>query len=622
MIFMAIRPGASTTPQGGIPPSLTLLQSLGVTVPEGAVPADVLREVLSPLLKNPPLIAQLSLSPEVCRDLAGFVEGGHEEPSAPLLEALHSKFQDLKSLLGIERKALDYPYFTDEARARHDAGVKEAVDRLLRGIHERARTSLVATPKAISLKEVLEHPEDYQDQPLNIVLFDVDGTTHKGETFLEGQYSVEWLLRDILRYGPKATAGLSWWRVLKAIPGIVKLRRQERKHKADREMFNRTFGPLLKGLDGRLAEESLKRFYDRYGSRGISEFMMAEFIRRRQAGCLIIGVSASPEFLVKRHAERDLGIPEANMLGTTIELDQDEKATGGFRWLHGEEKVVALKEKFFGPLRERGIPYKLVAGYSDSPSDRPMLDLVKQDGGIIYAANAPREEFTTEVLADGGMAVEEIDGWLNNSERWLTFASSPSGEFLHVEKTPPRRPAWAADLGRYALRVMSDGAGFALAAPVSEAAHQALKGGDPVDWSLRLFSSAPSLAVGGFLASALTTFLVPPDGPVSWERRVIARGMIPVAAAMAAAGLTGDFTSGFWAWWVTDLPATLATAAVASAGAELVTAGERAIGLRQWRGGEERKNIIGKVFGFFGLRALQLSAFRALTFLIKGLSGV
>jgi phosphoserine phosphatase len=609
--------------------SLTLIQSIGITNLSGLNPAEILRSALTPLHADPELVARLTLSDAVCRDLSSFLRGDHTEPSASLLEALHGSGPVLKTILfdlsphwfaapesvtatgKIDQKALEEPEMSEEAMAQHDAQIREAVNRLLEGIHERARTSLVATPKAISLKDVLDHPENYRDKPLEIALFDVDGTTHKGEAFFEGQYSVEWLLRDVLRYGPKATAGLSWWRLLKAIPGIIALRWQERKHgHADREKFNQTFGPLLKGLDARLAKESLNRFYNKYGSRGVSEFMKTEFIRHRQKDRLIIGISASLEHLVKRHA-KDLGVPQENMLGTMIEVDEQDKATGTFRWIHGEEKVRALEEFVLGPLREKGISYKLVAGYSDSPSDRPMLDLVKRDGGIKYATNSSKETFKEEVLADGGVIVDEEDRWLSNGERLLTFATSQSGQLQHREETSPKRPAWIADLGHYTSRVLTDAAGFAMAGPASEATRQALNNGGHVNVSWDLLASAPTLAATGFIASALTTFLVPPDGPVSWQRRVLWRGMIPVASAMAATGSTGGLS--FWG--------TMGMALVASGGVELLTAGERSAGLRKWRGGEERKNPVGRAFGFGALRSLQLSAFRVLTFLLKGFLG-
>lgn len=627
---MPIAPIGSSLASAGLTlTSASLLQQIGVQrnlASSGAI--DTLRSVLQPVHENEEQRKSLSLSESAVLDLAKFMESEHAEPSEVLLQALSAKSVVLRTLVepvhpelfvadatatptGKLSRGLEYEGLTESARQQHAVLVHEAVDRLLTGIHERSRISQSAIPKAISLQEVLAHPEQFRDKPLEIALFDVDGTTHKGETFFEGQYSIEWLIRDVLRHGPSATSGLSWFTLLKAIPGIIKLRLEERAHKKggpDRSLFAKTFEPILKGLDSKLAKESLERFYNRYGRRGVSQFMKAEFERHRQKNRLIIGVSASLETLVKMHA-KDLGVPEENMLGTSVEVDDQGIATGKFRWLHGEEKVTALEELVFQPLRERGIQFKLVAGYSDSPSDKPMLGLVKQDGGVSYAMNASRDAFKAEVLADGGMAVDEEDGWLNDGVRHLTFASSESGRFVHEEKTAPFHPAWIGDLRHYAGRVFSDTAGVALAAPVSELVHNSLTHDGHAQVTAGLLSSMPSMAAGAFLASAVTTFLVPPDGPVSWWRRVVMRGMIPMAAAMVAAGNTSA------------LAPTLASLFVASAGVEALTVGERVVGLRRWNGGDERKNPVGKTVGFWGLRSLQFSAYRALMFLFQRAAG-
>lgn len=618
--------------------SLAVLQSFvsfGLSIPirVDAGPAEhtvALQQVLSPLRGQSEIIEQLAFEPPIHEEFGTFLETEGHQPSEPLLTVLHGRASDLKTavekvsaqplpaggmVVRKERRPLEYAALSETAIRRHDQGVEEAVARMLARRHEGARTSLAAVPKAVSLKDILERPDDYKrGKPLEIVLFDVDGTTHLGETFLEGQYSIEWLARDILRYGPRATSGLGWWRILRAIPGIIKLRLQEKREgHADRGKFDETIGPLLKGLDGRLAEESLRRYFQRYGSRGVSGFMQSEFTRHRQEGRLIIGVSASPEFLVQLHAQKDLSIPTDNMLGTTIEINAaTNKATGKFRWLHGEEKVAALEERVFGPLHEKGIPFRVVAGYSDSPSDTPMLERVREDGGIVYVTNTSKDAFKTWALESGGMCVEEDEGWGDRGTRKVTIFSFPDDEDLnHTKRTPPRRPEWVKDFGQFAVRTLGDGAGFAVAAPVSEAARQALAQGGHVDWSWHLLSSSPGVAAAGMVASAATAFFVPPDGPVSWPRRVLLRGMIPVAAAMAATGNAGSY----------GIMAALATALLASASVELVTGGERMTGLRRWKGGDERKNPIGRTVGFAGLRTLQLIGFRAIMYGLQRLIG-
>lgn len=599
--------------------SLSVLQALsgaGLTLMiDAEAPSPVhdedLRRVLTPLPTLPEQLATLALGDDNQAALARFVERTDPEPSQPLLEVLHGKARPIVGILTgtttgtLRRRPLEHSGPTGAARLQHDAALREAVEQMLQRHHEGAESAQIPAPKAITLEDVLAHPENYRDKPLEIVLFDVDGTTHLGETFAEGQYSIEWLIRDILRYGPKATTGLSWWRILRAIPGMIKLRRAEKKDgHADRGEFNSVFGPLLKGLDSRLAEESIRRYYQRFGSRGVSRFMQDEFIRHRQKERLIIGVSASHEFLVGLHAQKDLNIPSDNVLGTTIEIDEEtQKATGNFRWLHGEEKVKALEERLFGRLREKGINFRLVAGYSDSPSDKPMLDLVVQSGGIVYATNTSKEDFKDWVIGNHGVVAEEEDGWWNDGIRRETiFSSSQVQELTATQKTPPHRPEWINDAANATVRTLAEGAGFALASPVAIATHRALSNGGHIDWSWELVSSMPTMAVAGMIASAATAFFVAPDGPVSWQRRVALRGMIPVTAALVASGHGGPF----------GLTGALTTALLASAAVELTTAGERMIGLRRWKGGDERKNPIGKAVGFGLLRALQFGGFQAL----------
>lgn len=598
--------------------SLSVLQALsgaGLSLTyETEAPApvqdDTLRRALTPLQGQPDHLTLLALGDDTQAALARFVERTDPEPSQPLLETLHGKARVIAGILNgtttgtLRRKPLVLPDLSDEAATlRYRASVHEAVDHMLDVLLEGANVAQ-AVPKAIALEEVLAHPENYRGKPLEIVLFDVDGTTHLGETPVEGQYSIEWLVRDILRYGPKATTGLGWWRILRAIPGMIKLRRQEKNSgEADRGEFNSVFGPLLKGLDSRLAEESIRRYYQRFGSRGVSHFMQEEFVRHRRKERLLIGVSASHEFLVALHAQKDMNIPSGNILGTTIEIDEEtQKATGNFRWLHGEEKVKALEERLFNPLRERGIHFRLVAGYSDSPSDKPMLEQVVDDGGTVYATNTSKQDFQEWVIGNRGMVLEEEDRWGADGSRKLTIFSSPLGDLNSNQKTPPRRPEWINDAANATVRTLAEGAGFALASPVAIAADRALSNGGHIDWSWELVSSMPTMAVAGMIASAATAFFVAPDGPVSWQRRVALRGMIPITAALVASGHGGPF----------GLTAALSMALLASAAVELTTAGERVIGLRRWKGGDERKNPIGKAVGFALLRALQFGGFQAL----------
>src|SRR6185295_17155994 len=65
--------------------------------------------------------------------------------------------------------------------------------------------------QAISLKDVLEHPEKYRGETIRIAVTDVDGTTRAG------YLAIEWFIKEVLRYGPMAVGGISWWRLIWAL---------------------------------------------------------------------------------------------------------------------------------------------------------------------------------------------------------------------------------------------------------------------------------------------------------------------------------------------------------------------------------------------------------------------
>jgi HAD superfamily hydrolase (TIGR01490 family) len=107
-----------------------------------------------------------------------------------------------------------------------------------------------------------------------------------------------------------------------------------------------------------------------------------ELIRAHQAaGRQVFIVSASPEEIVLPLA-RYLGVDDA--IGTRAEIDELGHYTGRTeRYCYGPEKVVAIAEV----AAERGIDLASSYAYSDSASDRPMLEVV----GHPVAVNPDRE---------------------------------------------------------------------------------------------------------------------------------------------------------------------------------------------------------------------------------------
>jgi HAD superfamily hydrolase (TIGR01490 family) len=105
----------------------------------------------------------------------------------------------------------------------------------------------------------------------------------------------------------------------------------------------------------------------------------------RSEGRKVFIVSASPEEIVAPLA-RYLGVDEA--IATRAELDEDGRYTGRTeRYCYGPEKVVAI-----GEAAERdGIDLSAAYAYSDSSTDRPMLEAV----GHPVAVNPDRDLLRT-----------------------------------------------------------------------------------------------------------------------------------------------------------------------------------------------------------------------------------
>ncbi len=111
-----------------------------------------------------------------------------------------------------------------------------------------------------------------------------------------------------------------------------------------------------------------------------------ELIRaHRAAGRRVFIVSASPEEVVAPLG-RYLGVDES--IGTRAEIDEQGRYTGRTeRYCYGPEKVVAMAEA----AERLGIDLSRSYAYSDSSSDRPMLEVV----GHPVAVNPDRELLRT-----------------------------------------------------------------------------------------------------------------------------------------------------------------------------------------------------------------------------------
>jgi phosphoserine phosphatase len=586
--------------------TVDFLNQLGVHVSGSQTPPHVLRSIFAELREQKSEALKRFLSPGELEGIKAFTEQQQPELSDNLLEVLNGNMDALRVMA--QDVCPQFFQSLDQDLARSEPLDAAAFDdfrkRIQRLIHVNRPSHEI--PAAVSLSDVLANPGRYTaEDPLEIVLSDVDGTTRRK------QYSPWWLGLDVIPYGPKETTGVSWLSILKALPGIFSLLRQEKSNgDADHGQFDAVFGKLLPGLDEKRARRSLERFYRKYGSRDLSPFMKDQFLIHRQQGRLILLVSAAPELLVQMHAKTDLVIPTENVLGTEIVFGADGKATGKFKWLHGPKKVTALEARIFQLLRQRGIPFRICAAYSDSPSDMPILELAARDGGLVYLVNAFKQSFIEEGRARGWGIVEEEDGWTRPGTQIVSHGPVNANDLIHDTRRslpPIGIPPLVTDIGPYALRVASDALGFALVPPVLEVAKQAVQGVENVNLSSALLADSPSVAVSAFIASAMTSWLVPPDGSVAGNRTLF-RGAIPMTAALMASGHQMPVGSSS----ALSLGVTFLVALMAASGVEAVTIGEKLTGLRAIRGGDEASSFIRRTLGFLGLRTAQIVAFEAL----------
>jgi HAD superfamily hydrolase (TIGR01490 family) len=170
-----------------------------------------------------------------------------------------------------------------------------------------------------------------------------------------------------------------------------------------------------------------------------------ELIREhRAAGRKVFIVSASPEEIVAPLAQF-LGVDE--IIATRAELDEQGRYTGRTeRYCYGPEKVVAMRL-----VAERdGIDLATSYGYSDSASDRPMLEAV----GHAVAVNPDRE--LLRVAKSNGWEVRRFTRRVPLRERvpmpaprhaamgggavLATVGAGVAARWLWARRQPPPRP--------------------------------------------------------------------------------------------------------------------------------------------------------------------------------------
>lgn len=200
-----------------------------------------------------------------------------------------------------------------------------------------------------------------------IAIFDIDYTITKRETLME--FYKYYIKRDkkAIRFLPRAL-----------YCGIMYLLKVY-----DEKMVKEKF---LKFIDG-ISEEELDDVVGDFYKDRLSNILYGDAIsmikKLKSEGYDIYLISASPEFYIKRFAD----IPEVDkVIGTKFKFKDGKfmREMDGFN-CKGEEKVRRLKEV----LEKENIEVNFKESYmfSDSLSDKPLLDLVGKPYLINYKKN-------------------------------------------------------------------------------------------------------------------------------------------------------------------------------------------------------------------------------------------
>lgn len=581
---------------------------------------QVLHATLVPLLPREELLTALGLDDTLLAELEAYLSVGAEEatPSEELIAALLNCVDTLRTAIvaaqfGITMTEVQARLAAEAAgegardsapevtrpplvyaapdRAAHLAAqrghVLERVHRLFEMAEARAGVRSNAIPPAWKLTEVLANPvtfkerlvafkraaregrgiphqdtpeERAEDETLEIVLFDVDGTTRFGQMYLE------WLFVDLVRYGPKSQCGKTLLELIGVMRGALRFRKEEVETggvggEAGEQRLLEFVAQGLQGVDLKLVEASLDRWYDNYGGWGINPYMRDEFAFHRTQGRLLLGVSASPEYVVKKHM-RDLGLPEDNGFGTIVrekaaedpETHVTQKIIDLVLMRH-ETKVKWLEQEVFAPLRAAGIKFRVKAAYSDSKSDDAMLALAQKDGGTAVATRPPQADFAAHVLKErGGIVVRAEPQKSHDRKRsdrprdahvQVTTLFEDMGLAVSVsEVVPASQLPWRDKVVDYAEVARDSAAAFALIAGVATAAMGFVEGGlEGID-TMTVLAKTLLAASGGAGGALVARLFTPQSGSVSERRRWLMEHSTPLLGAM----MFSDMFQGLSVW--------------------------------------------------------------------------
>ena len=200
-----------------------------------------------------------------------------------------------------------------------------------------------------------------------IAIFDIDYTITKKETLME--FFKYYIKKDIkaIKFLPRAL-----------YCGVMYLFRFY-----DEKMVKEKF---LKFIDG-ISEEELEKVVENFYTDRLSNILYNDAIdmmkKLKAEGCDIYLISASPEFYINKF----YGIKEVDrIIGTKFKFNEGKfiRQMDGFN-CKGEEKVRRLKEVLKNEKID--VDFKNSYMFSDSLSDKPLLDLVGKPYLINYKKN-------------------------------------------------------------------------------------------------------------------------------------------------------------------------------------------------------------------------------------------
>ena len=201
-----------------------------------------------------------------------------------------------------------------------------------------------------------------------LAIFDIDYTITKKETLIEFfKFIVKKDIKNII-YLPRAIfCGLMY---------LIKV--------YDERKVKETFLKFIDSIDEDKLAELTKDFYENVIQKILYNDAIEMMKKLKKEGCLIYLISASPEFYIKEF----YNIKEVDeVIGTRFEFkDKIFKRKMYGNNCKGEEKVLRLKEVLV--KKNMNVDFKQSYMFSDSLSDKPLLDLVGNAYLINYKKNS------------------------------------------------------------------------------------------------------------------------------------------------------------------------------------------------------------------------------------------